>query len=516
MTICALSTPSGIGGIAVVRISGPDAISACAKVFQPFKAAHTLDLRPTHTLTFGRIIHPDTQEVLDEVVVALYRAPHSFTGEDVVEISCHGSAYIQQELLHVLTTFCGVRMAQGGEFTRRAFANGRMDLSQAEAVADLISAQNAAAHRLAFSQMKGSISRKLDTLHDQLLRLSSLLELELDFSEEDVEFADRSQLLDIARQIDAEVVRLSDTFRTGQAIRNGIPVAIIGETNVGKSTLLNHLLGDERAIVSDVHGTTRDVIEDTILLDGQLIRFIDTAGIRDTSDQVETMGIERTYQRLERAQIVLWLIDGTRLADADSTQRCIQDTLDVYRRIQPYLRDQQLLLVINKIDLIPSDTLHANLPLLQQALDEAGLPKQTGQSGLPPKQTGQSGLPPKQVFCPRCSGDRGGAEDRGGLLFLSAKHSLGFDHLREVLVRATRLPQAQGDVILTNQRHYEAMQEAHQALLHVIDGLESHLSGDLVAEDLHAVIDVLNSVLGRSITSQDTLNNIFKNFCIGK
>ena len=508
MTICALSTPSGIGGIAVVRISGPDAISACAKVFQPFKAAHTLDLRPTHTLTFGRIIHPETQEVLDEVVVALYRAPHSFTGEDVVEISCHGSAYIQQELLHVLTSCCGVRMAQGGEFTRRAFANGRMDLSQAEAVADLISAQNAAAHRLAFSQMKGSISRKLDTLHDQLLRLSSLLELELDFSEEDVEFADRSELLDIARQIDAEVVRLSDTFRTGQAIRNGIPVAIIGETNVGKSTLLNHLLGDERAIVSDVHGTTRDVIEDTILLDGQLIRFIDTAGIRETSDQVETMGIERTYQRLERAQIVLWLIDGTRLADADSTQRCIQDTLDVYRRIQPYLRDQQLLLVINKIDLIPSDTLHANLPLLQQALDEAGLPP------MHIDEVGHHSSPYAGIQPPLFGGLRG----CGGLegVFLSAKHSLGFDHIREVLVRATRLPQVQGDVILTNQRHYEAMQEAHQALLHVIDGLESHLSGDLVAEDLHAVIDALNSVLGRSITSQDTLNNIFKNFCIGK
>ena len=508
MTICALSTPSGIGGIAVVRISGPDAISACAQVFQPFKAAHTLDLRPTHTLTFGRIIHPETQEVLDEVVVALYRAPHSFTGEDVVEISCHGSAYIQQELLHVLTSCCGVRMAQGGEFTRRAFANGRMDLSQAEAVADLISAQNAAAHRLAFSQMKGSISRKLDTLHDQLLRLSSLLELELDFSEEDVEFADRSELLDIARQIDAEVVRLSDTFRTGQAIRNGIPVAIIGETNVGKSTLLNHLLGDERAIVSDVHGTTRDVIEDTILLDGQLIRFIDTAGIRETSDQVETMGIERTYQRLERAQIVLWLIDGTRLADADSTQRCIQDTLDVYRRIQPYLRDQQLLLVINKIDLIPSDTLHANLPLLQQALDEAGLPP------MHIDEVGHHSSPYAGIQPPLFGGLRG----CGGLegVFLSAKHSLGFDHLREVLVRATRLPQVQGDVILTNQRHYEAMQEAHQALLHVIDGLESHLSGDLVAEDLHAVIDALNSVLGRSITSQDTLNNIFKNFCIGK
>ncbi len=494
MTICALSTPSGMGGIAVVRISGPDAISACARIFRPHKSDHSLDHRKTHTLTFGWIVNPATGEELDEVVVSLFRAPHSYTGEDVVEITCHGSLYIQQELLHLLIGQCGVRMAEGGEFTRRAFANGRMDLSQAEAVADLIASQNAAAHRLAFSQMKGSVSQKLDGLHDQLLRLSSLLELELDFSEEDVEFADRTELLDTARQIDAEVVHLSDTFRTGQAIRNGIPVAIIGETNVGKSTLLNQLLGDERAIVSDVHGTTRDVIEDTILLDGQLIRFIDTAGIRDTSDRVETMGIERTYQRLERAQIVLWLIDGTRLADADSTQRCIHDTLDVYRRIVPYLRDQQLLLVINKIDLIPSDTLHANLPLLQHALDEAG---------LPPNQTDEAGLPPRQG-------------DRGGLLLLSAKHSQGLDQLRKVLVRATRLPQAQGDVILTNQRHYEAMQEAHQALLHVIDGLQSHLSGDLVAEDLHAVIDALNSVLGRSITSQDTLNNIFKNFCVGK
>ena len=485
MTICALSTPSGMGGIAVVRISGPDAISACARIFRPYKSDHSLDHRKTHTLTFGRIVNPATGEELDEVVVSLFRAPHSYTGEDVVEITCHGSLYIQQELLHLLIGQCGVRMAEGGEFTRRAFANGRMDLSQAEAVADLIASQNAAAHRLAFSQMKGSVSQKLDGLHDQLLRLSSLLELELDFSEEDVEFADRTELLDTARQIDAEVVHLSDTFRTGQAIRNGIPVAIIGETNVGKSTLLNQLLGDERAIVSEVHGTTRDVIEDTILLDGQLIRFIDTAGIRDTSDRVETMGIERTYQRLERAQIVLWLIDGTRLADADSTQRCIHDTLDVYRRIVPYLKDQQLLLVINKIDLIPSDTLHANLPLLQQALKESGL---------------------------NSSPYAGGLEG----VFLSAKHSQGLDQLRKVLVRATRLPQAQGDVILTNQRHYEAMQEAHRALLHVIDGLQSHLSGDLVAEDLHAVIDALNSVLGRSITSQDTLNNIFKNFCIGK
>ncbi len=482
MTICAISTPSGIGGIAVVRISGPDAIVTCDRIFRPYKPSHILEVRPTHTLTFGKIIHPETEEVLDEVVVSLFRAPQSYTGEDIVEISCHGSLYIQQELLHLLTHFCGVRMAEGGEFTRRAFANGRIDLSQAEAVADLIASQNVAAHRLAYSQMKGCISRKLDALHDQLLRLSSLLELELDFSEEDVEFADRKELLDLARQIDAEIIRLSDSFRTGQAIRNGIPVAIIGETNVGKSTLLNNLLGDERAIVSDVHGTTRDVIEDTILLDGQLVRFIDTAGIRETCDQVENMGIERTYQRLQRAQIVLWLIDGTLLANGSSTDNCLQEAINVYHRFEPYLNDQQLILVINKIDLLSSDQLDSNLPLFLKELGEI-IPQSLNLS----------------------------------YATISAKHNLGLDSLREVLVRSIRLPQqTQGDVILTNQRHYDAMREAHAALQHVIDGLQLHFSGDLIAEDLHAVIDALNSVLGRSITSQDTLNNIFKNFCVGK
>lgn len=482
-TICAISTPSGIGGIAVVRVSGPDAVSACSMIFRPFKAGHSLLSRKSHTLTFGQVIHPVSHEVIDEVVMSLYRAPHSFTGEDVVEISCHGSQYIQQELLHILTTCCGIRIAERGEFTRRAFANGRMDLTQAEAVADLISSQNAASHRLALNQMKGSISHKLDVLHDQLLRLSSLLELELDFSEEDVEFADRTQLLDIARQIDDEVVRLSDTFRTGQAIRNGIPVAIIGETNVGKSTLLNHLLGDERAIVSEVHGTTRDVIEDTVMLDGQLIRFIDTAGIRDTSDVVENLGIERTYQRLQRSQIVLWLIDGKRFANDDSTQDCARDAIDIYHRIESFLRDQKLIVVINKIDLVDADVLGEQLPLFEQLLTHAiGLPSLSLQ-----------------------------------FTTISAKKDLHLDNLRNELVKATRLPDyAAGDVILTNQRHYNAMQQAHHALLHVIDGLNIHISGDLVAEDLHEVIDALNSVLGRSITSQDTLNNIFKNFCVGK
>ncbi len=482
-TICAISTPSGIGGIAVIRVSGTDAVSACNKVFRPFNVEHSLDSRKTHTLTFGQIVNPDTNEVLDEVVVSVFRAPHSFTGEDVVEISCHGSQYIQQELLHILTYSCGIRMAERGEFTRRAFANGKMDLSQAEAVADLISSQNAATHRLALNQMKGSISQKLDGLHDQLLKLSSLLELELDFGDEDVEFADRTQLLDTARQIDDEVIRLSDSFRTGQAIRNGIPVAIIGETNVGKSTLLNHLLGDERAIVSDVHGTTRDVIEDTVILNGQLIRFIDTAGIRDTNDTVENLGIERTYQRLERSQIVLWLIDGKRLINESSTKECAKDAIDIFHRIESYLKDQKLVVVINKIDLVDSEVLQEQLPLfktlLVQTIDQQSLSLQ--------------------------------------FATISAKKDLGLDDLRDELVKATRLPKfAAGEVILTNQRHYKAMQEAHNALFHVIDGLKAQISGDLVAEDLHEVIDALNSVLGRSITSQDTLNNIFKNFCVGK
>jgi len=436
MTIFAISTAPGLGGISVLRVSGPEAIAATQRLFVPFKTIHQLSERPSHTLTFGQIMDGDV--VLDEVVVSLFKAPHSFTGEDVVEISCHGSLYIQQRLLELFSALSSqsfaIRLAEPGEFTRCAFANGRMDLSQAEAVADLIASQSAASHRLAMNQMRGSFSRKLDALHDQLLQLSTLLELELDFSEEDVEFADRSELLSIAKQIDDEVVRLSSTFQTGQAIKNGIPVAIIGAPNVGKSTLLNTLLRDDRAIVSDIQGTTRDLIEDTFQIQGHLFRFIDTAGIRSTDDKVEKMGIDRSIKAAERAQIIIMLTEpGVPYPEVN------------------FREDQIVIPIVNKTAEFA-------------ALDGTGLAE-----------------------------------------------------LEQKLVDAVRIPNvANGDLILTNIRHYQAMQEAHHFLQKVIDGIRYSLSGDLIAEDLKAVIESLNSILGRSITSQETLNNIFANFCIGK
>ena len=452
MNIAAISTPSGIGGIAVVRVSGPSAISICDKVYRPFKAGNTLASRKTHTLTYGQIINPESGEVIDEVVASVFRAPHSFTGEDVIEISCHGSLYIQQRILDVILSVEGIRLAEPGEFTRRAFRSGKMDLSQAEAVADLIAATTAASHRLAMSQMKGSISRKLDGLRLQLLNMTSLLELELDFSEEDVEFADRSQLLSLAHQIDDEVTRLASTFSAGQAIKNGIPVAIIGAPNVGKSTLLNQLLKDDRAIVSPIQGTTRDLIEDTITLSGYLFRFIDTAGIRDTSDQIEAMGIERSLRAAERAHIII-LLSEPEVPFIDFEPR----------------PDQEVIRIINKSDLAASH-------------DET-----------------------KSLM-----------SDDSPIIHLSALTGEGVAALEQHLIELARPVESQGDIVLTNRRHYEALNTAHDHLLRVSDGLTQQLPGDLVAEDLRAVIDSLNSILGQSITSQDTLNNIFKNFCIGK
>ena len=477
-TICAISTPSGIGGIAVIRISGPDAIAACSSIFRPFKESHKLEDRKTHTLTFGQIVlpkeNPETpdvkEQILDEVVVSLYRAPHSFTGEDVVEISCHGSLYIQQRILELLcntkhnstsnhslslTKWTGegqgsgslVRLASPGEFTRRAFSNGRFDLSQAEAVADLISAQSAASHRLAMQQMKGNISQKLSSLHDQLLQLTALLELELDFSEEDVEFADRTRLINLANEIDAEVMRLANSFKTGQAIKNGIPVAIIGAPNVGKSTLLNALLKEDRAIVSDIQGTTRDLIEDTITLGGYLFRFIDTAGIRHTQDEIEQLGIERSHQAAQRAQIILLMTEpGIDYPEISARE------------------DQHIIYILNKVDTTPNSSL------------------------LTPNST----------------------------LNISAKNNLGIDVLEQALIDSVKTNDTQSDVILTNARHHQALLSAHEALQRVLTGLTSGLSNEFIDMDLKDVISSLNQILGKEITSQSTLNAIFSQFCIGK
>ncbi len=486
MNICAISTPHGLGGIAVIRVSGPDAVAIVDAHFRPFNPEHKLSGRKTHTLTFGQFytqLEPVGENTppkggwgvsLDEVVCSLYRAPHSFTGEDVVEISCHGSLYIQQQILEALCScptdsvlthslpregrggaLC--RLAEPGEFTRRAFANGRMDLSQAEAVADLIASQTAAQHRVAMNQMKGSISRQLDSLHDQLLKLTSLLELELDFSEEEVEFADRTQFIALARSIEAEVSRLSSSFAAGNAVKNGIPVAIIGAPNVGKSTLLNALLKDDRAIVSDIQGTTRDLIEDTITLGGYLFRFIDTAGIRHTDDTIEQLGIERSLRAAEKAQIIILLTEpGVPYPD-----------------IQP--RDgQTVVYVLNKADV-------------------------------------QGGNTQEQEF------SNSQILDKKNTIQISAKFNQGLDHLEQQLVSIAQAATGGTDgVLITNIRHKQLLDQALQDIRLVIRGFESQLPGDLVAEDLRAVITSLNSILGHSITSQDTLNNIFSHFCIGK
>lgn len=486
MNITAISTPPGVGGIAVIRVSGPQAIEITGKIFRPKNPAHTLSCRPAYSMTFGQIIQ-ENGEPLDEVIVSLYRAPHSFTGEVITEISCHGSVYIQQTLLQLLLRN-GCRMAGPGEFTRRAFANGRLDLSQAEAVADLIAADSAAAHRLAMNQMKGAFSKRLKELRKQLLSLSSLLELELDFSEEDVEFANRSQLMNLADEIQGDVTHLAESFQTGNAIRNGIPVAIIGETNAGKSTLLNALLGDDKAIVSDIHGTTRDVIEDTCIMNGILLRFIDTAGIRDTRDRIETMGIERTYQKLDQASIVLWMIDGTRLGDRHLTESLILDATDLYRRISPYLHTRQkIYVIINKSDLVAPGTLQKNLPLLQDALNNFSI---------------------KTEELPQ--------NERLRYLTISAKTGAGISDLKEKLHSAAQQPDIQsGDVIVTNIRHYEALTHAAAAISRVKQGLITQLPGDLIAQDLRECNYYLGSIIGE-ISNNELLGSIFSKFCVGK
>ena len=465
--ICALATPAG-GAIGVIRISGNDSISIADKVFCAANKKPLAEAKP-NTLHYGEIIDKEGKTI-DEVLVSVFKAPHSYTGENSIEISCHGSRYILQQVLQRLIEV-GCRQAEPGEYTRRAYMNGKMDLSQAEAVADLIASTNKATHDMALSQLKGHFSNELSLLREKLLKMNSLLELELDFSDhEELEFADRSELKALAEEIERKVSALSHSFETGNALKKGVPVAIVGQTNVGKSTLLNRLLHEEKAIVSDVHGTTRDAIEDTTEIDGITFRFIDTAGIRHTDDVVENIGIERTFQKMEEAQILIWVHDP-------------HPAEDEYQFIKDKTSAREIIEVENKRDDLADPILCQkdlrNLENLNRQHHEAGLKLQ--------------------------------------VVHMSAKLNINLDVLEQALVKAADIPEiTANDVIVTSARHYEALQRADESLQRVLESMDMGMSGDIIAEDLKMVLEALGEITGGQISSQETLNNIFKHFCIGK
>jgi len=460
-TITAISTAPGVGGIAVIRVSGEDALKNCDSIFLPKKKEFSLLLQKTNTVSFGSIVNKKN-ETIDEVLVSVFRAPHSYTGEDIVEISCHGSVFVQQQILQLLIEHNCV-LAQPGEFTQRAFLNGKMDLSQAEAVADLIASTSVASHRMALNQMRGGFSNELLKLRTQLLDFVSLVELELDFNEEDVEFADRTQLKSLATTIERLILKLSESFRVGNALKNGIPVALVGETNVGKSTLLNVLLNEDKAIVSDIHGTTRDIIEDSVNINGITFRFIDTAGIRDTKDKIENMGIERTYKKIEQAAIVLWILDCTQLSEH---MEWLTD------RIAKRAIGKKVILVFNKIDKITDDERDVLTQLFEQF-----------------------------------DGER---------IYISARERINTDGLQKALIEAAQLPEINsGDVVVSNIRHYEALVNAHSAICRVIDGLDAGISGDFLSQDIRGCMHFLGEITGQ-ISNDEILGNIFGKFCIGK
>lgn len=457
-TICAVATAPG-GAIGIIRVSGEQAIAITDRIFMPIGAnGKTLAQRKPYTLAFGNIVTAQG-DIIDQVLVSIFHAPHSYTGEQSVEISCHASTYILQQVMQLLVAN-GCRPAEPGEYTQRAFLNGKMDLSQAEAVADLIASHSAASHRMAMNQMRGAFSTELSDLRDKLLHLTSLIELELDFSDhEELEFADRTQLVDVAQKIQHTVQRLIQSFRIGNAIKNGIPTVIIGETNAGKSTLLNLLVGEERAIVSDIHGTTRDVIEDTVNIDGKIFRFIDTAGIRDTTDTIESIGIERSLAKIKQAEIILLMLDAT----------CANEQYQALsNKVLPLCQDKHLLVIVNKCDKATPTTI---TPLPENATQ----------------------------------------------INISAKTKQGIEQLKTQL--SLLLPDADimaGSAIVSNIRHLKALQSANDDINRVLEGLQTDLPTDLVSQDLRSCLYHLAQITGGEIQTDEVLGNIFKHFCIGK
>jgi len=472
-TIVALATPSGAGAIAVIRISGKDAIALAAQVFQSV-SGKDITKQKTHTLHLGHIV--DGNKVIDQVLLSLFKGTNSYTGENTVEISCHGSTYIQQQIIQLLLRR-GCRMAQPGEFTLRSFLNGKMDLSQAEAVADLIASDNEASHQIAMQQMRGGFSNEIAKLREELLNFASLIELELDFAEEDVEFADRTQFHELLNRIEFVLKRLIDSFAVGNVIKNGIPVAIVGEPNVGKSTLLNALLNEERAIVSDIAGTTRDTIEDELVIAGIGFRFIDTAGIRETKDVVESIGIQKTFEKIEQAQVVLYLVDGSQLTANSNLDSFITEI----GKIKNQYPQKALIVIINKKDTL-SDTALNNINNRLIAYQE----------------------------------ELSTANRQLSSIFISAKNKEGIDELKNQLLSFVNTGALRNnETIVTNTRHYDSLLKALEEIQKVQWGLQSGISSDLMAIDIRQALYYFGEITGQ-VTNDELLGNIFANFCIGK
>jgi len=459
-TIVALATPSGAGAIAIIRLSGSEAITIAADVFQSV-SGKDITKQKTHTIHLGHIV--DNGKVYDQVLLSIFKGPNSYTGENVIEISCHGSTFIQQQIIQLLLRR-GAKMAQAGEFTLRAFLNGKLDLSQAEAVADLIASDNEASHQIAMQQMRGGFSNEIAKLREELLNFASLIELELDFAEEDVEFADRTQFHELLERIEFVLKRLIDSFAVGNVIKNGIPVAIVGEPNVGKSTLLNALLNEERAIVSDIAGTTRDTIEDELVINGMSFRFIDTAGIRETKDVVESIGIQKTFEKIEQAQVVLFILDGRWMMEAGSLEAVKIE----FEKIKNKFPLKPVVVIANKSDLLSEEQKNN----IQATIDD--------------------------------------------ILFLSAKQKVGIDELKNTLLSFVNTGALRNnETIVTNTRHYDSLLKALEEIQKVKWGLNSGLSSDLMAIDIRSALHYFGEITGE-VTNDELLGNIFANFCIGK